>query len=126
MIQQHPVINWTHNTTLSAYLWKTNGHTVNTSDWIGPLPITYVNNAGITTTETLITGVGQAAISMVEVLIILMIGLMQLLIFLIIQELVQLGLFFVLSIKDHIQAFLVAVLWLHVLFDSRTYILEHH
>ena len=57
-----PVINWTHDTALSAYLWKTNGHTItNTSDWIGPLPITYVNNAGITTTETLITGVGQSS-----------------------------------------------------------------
>lgn len=50
-------INWTHNTTLTVYLQPTNS--ISLSDLIGPLPVTYVNSAGITTTETSITGVGQ-------------------------------------------------------------------
>ena len=51
--------DWTHDTILEVYLQRGLGTSL--SSHIGPLPITYVNNAGITTTETLITGVGQAS-----------------------------------------------------------------
>jgi len=52
-------IDWTHSPTLEVWLQKNTNQDL--SNHIGPLPVTYVNSAGITTTETSITGVGQTS-----------------------------------------------------------------